>query len=117
LAVLVWNSKTEVKGRFQRGRHLVWFEPQLAEIRTSKPSTCAGMKSGFVPCQRRLPLVLEILSAFVGPWITQYGRHIAHWPDPGGVGDQAAWVVDAFAALSGIDAALDAAQRRLAGGG
>jgi hypothetical protein len=42
---------------------------------------------------------------------------IAHWPDPGGVNDQAAWVVDAFAALGGIDAALDAAQRRLAGGG
>jgi hypothetical protein len=41
---------------------------------------------------------------------------IAHWPDPGGVGDQAAWVVDAFAVLSGIDAALDAAQRRLANG-
>jgi len=32
-----------------------------------------------------------------------------------GIGDQAAWVVDAFAALSGIDAALDAEQRRLAG--
>ena len=42
---------------------------------------------------------------------------IAHWPDTGGVGDQAAWVVDAFAVLSGIDAALDAAQRRLPGGG
>jgi len=28
----------------------------------------------------------------------------AHWPDPGGVNDQAAWVVDAFAALSAIDA-------------
>ena len=41
---------------------------------------------------------------------------IAHWPDTGGVGDQAAWVVDAFAALGGIDAALDAAQRRLAAG-
>jgi hypothetical protein len=41
---------------------------------------------------------------------------IAHWPDAGGVGDQAAWVVDAFAALGGMDAALDAAQRRLAGG-
>jgi hypothetical protein len=37
---------------------------------------------------------------------------IAHWPDTGGVGDQAAWVVDAFAALGGIDAA----QRRLAAG-
>jgi hypothetical protein len=42
---------------------------------------------------------------------------IAHWPDPGGVGDQAAWVMDAFAALGGIDAALDEERRRLAGGG
>jgi hypothetical protein len=41
---------------------------------------------------------------------------IAHWPDAGGVADQAAWVVDAFAALGGIDAAIDAEQRRLAGG-
>ncbi|MFZ4410576.1 MAG: hypothetical protein ACOYOH_24735 [Paracraurococcus sp.] len=40
---------------------------------------------------------------------------IAHWPDPGGVGDQAAWVVDTFGALGGIDAALDAEQRRLIG--
>ncbi len=41
---------------------------------------------------------------------------IAHWPDTGGVGDQAAWMVDAFAALGSMDAALDAEQRRLAGG-
>jgi hypothetical protein len=40
---------------------------------------------------------------------------IAHWPDAGGVGDQAAWVVDAFGALSGIDAALDAERRQLVG--
>jgi hypothetical protein len=39
---------------------------------------------------------------------------IAHWPDAGGVGDQAAWVVDAFAALGAIDAALDDERRRLA---
>jgi hypothetical protein len=38
---------------------------------------------------------------------------IAHWPDTGGVNDQAAWVVDGFAALGGVDAVLDAEQRRL----
>lgn len=36
---------------------------------------------------------------------------IAHWPDGGGVGDQAAWVVDAFGMLAGIDARLDEAAR------
>jgi hypothetical protein len=41
---------------------------------------------------------------------------IAHWPDAGGVNDQAAWVVDAFAALGGIDAALDEVRRQLASG-
>jgi hypothetical protein len=40
---------------------------------------------------------------------------IAHWPDAGGVNDQAAWVVDGFAVLGRIDAALDAEQRQLAG--
>jgi hypothetical protein len=38
---------------------------------------------------------------------------IAQWPDTGGVGDQAAWVVDAFAVLGSIEAAIDAEQRRL----
>jgi len=41
---------------------------------------------------------------------------IAQWPDAGGVVDQVAWVVDAFAVLGGIEAAIDAEQRRLAGG-
>jgi hypothetical protein len=41
---------------------------------------------------------------------------IAHWPDSGGVADQAAWVVDAFGLLGGIDAALDEANRTLRGG-
>ncbi|OJY71851.1 MAG: hypothetical protein BGP12_09705 [Rhodospirillales bacterium 70-18] len=27
---------------------------------------------------------------------------VAHWPDGGGVGDQAAWVVEAFALLGGL---------------
>jgi hypothetical protein len=40
---------------------------------------------------------------------------IGHWPDPGGVGDQAAWVVDAFGALGGIKAALDEAARKMRG--
>ena len=42
---------------------------------------------------------------------------LAHWPDAGGVGDQAAWVVDAFTLLAGMDAAMDAEQRRMRGGG
>jgi len=37
---------------------------------------------------------------------------IAHWPDPGGVGDQAAWIVDSFAMLTAIDATMDDALRR-----
>lgn len=43
------------------------------------------------------------------------GRHsaLARW---GGVNDQAAWVVDAFADLGGIDAALDEVRRQLASG-
>jgi hypothetical protein len=36
LAVSVRNSKTQVKGRLQRGRRLLWFEPRLPEIRTSR---------------------------------------------------------------------------------
>jgi hypothetical protein len=40
---------------------------------------------------------------------------IAHWPDAGGVGDQAAWLVDAFSTLGTIYAAMtEAEQRRLA---
>jgi hypothetical protein len=41
---------------------------------------------------------------FVRLWVACRGEAgIAHWPDPGGVGDQAAWIVDAFAALASID--------------
>ena len=38
---------------------------------------------------------------------------MAHWPDPGGVGDQAAWIVDAFAILATIDARFDDVVRRV----
>jgi hypothetical protein len=37
---------------------------------------------------------------------------IAHWPDPGGVGDQAAWVVDAFSALASFHAAMNEAEQK-----
>ena len=37
---------------------------------------------------------------------------IAHWPDAGGVADQAAWVVDAFAMLASIETALGNERRR-----
>jgi hypothetical protein len=40
---------------------------------------------------------------------------IAHWPDAGGIGDQAAWVVDAFQAISSIDARDRAEQQRRSG--
>ena len=36
----------------------------------------------------------------------------AHWPDAGGVVDQAAWVVDAFGALTGTASRWDDAARR-----
>jgi hypothetical protein len=36
---------------------------------------------------------------------------IAHWPDTGGVGDQAAWLVEGFALLSSLTAQWDAADR------
>ena len=41
---------------------------------------------------------------------------IACWPDAGGVADQAAWIVDAFATLGGIDAEFDEDERRRRGG-
>ncbi len=38
---------------------------------------------------------------------------IAHWPDSGGVGDQAAWVVDAFSTLASMHAAMNEAEQKL----
>jgi hypothetical protein len=40
---------------------------------------------------------------------------IAHWPDSGGVGDQAAWVVDAFSTLATLHAAMNEAEQKLRG--
>jgi hypothetical protein len=40
---------------------------------------------------------------------------IAHWPDSGGVGDQAAWLVDAFATLGTIYAKMVESEARLRG--
>jgi hypothetical protein len=37
---------------------------------------------------------------------------LAHWPDAGGVVDQAAWVVDAFGLLAGVNARFDEDDRR-----
>ncbi len=47
-----------------------------------------------------------------GPHVAAGWGGVAHWPDAGGVNDQAAWVVDGFAVLGRIDAALDAEQRQ-----
>jgi hypothetical protein len=40
---------------------------------------------------------------------------IAHWPDAGGVGDQAAWLVDAFATLGTIYVKMVESEARLRG--
>ena len=54
---------------------------------------------------------------FVRLWASCRGGMggIGCWPDAGGVADQAAWVVDAFAMLGGLDTRLDDEQRRLRG--
>ena len=39
LSILVRNSKTQVKGRFQRGRRLARFESHLPEGRTARANT------------------------------------------------------------------------------
>ena len=52
--------------------------------------------------------------AFVRQWGSCRGGMggMAHWPDAGGVADQAAWIVDAFAALGSIEATLDKDRKR-----
>jgi hypothetical protein len=55
---------------------------------------------------------------FVRLWAACRGEAgTAHWPDAGGVADQAAWVVDAFATLTSIDADMREADRKLRGRG
>jgi hypothetical protein len=50
---------------------------------------------------------------FVSLWFTCRGEAgIAHWPDPGGVADQSAWLLDAFAALGGMLARYQEDKRR-----
>jgi hypothetical protein len=54
---------------------------------------------------------------FVLLWATCRGGMggIAHWPDSGGVGDQAAWIVDAFGALGSMDAEMQRDEDRRRG--
>lgn len=53
---------------------------------------------------------------FVALWGACRGEAgMAHWPDAGGVGDQAAWVVESFAILSGLSARWDADARKAEG--
>lgn len=49
---------------------------------------------------------------FVQLWFACQGAEgaIAHWPDGGGVGDQAAWVVDAFGILGAAEARMRKAE-------
>lgn len=55
---------------------------------------------------------------FVALWARCRGEMgIAHWPDAGGVNAQAAWIVDAFSALSNLAAHWDAEQRTAEGRG
>lgn len=59
---------------------------------------------------------LHVLAApwheFVRLWAACRGEMcIAHWPDSGAVGQQAAWVVDAFAALARASERLREANR------
>lgn len=50
---------------------------------------------------------------FVHLWHACRDEHgIRHWPDDGPLGAQAAWLVDAFAILSSIDAAWRAEDLR-----
>jgi hypothetical protein len=37
---------------------------------------------------------------------------IAHWPDAGGVNNQAAWVVDGFAVLAGAEVVMEGQRRQ-----
>jgi hypothetical protein len=49
---------------------------------------------------------------FVRLWGTCRGdAGIAHWPDAGGIGDQAAWVIDAFGLLESLNAEMSKAER------
>lgn len=53
---------------------------------------------------------------FVALWAACRGEHgIAHWPDAGGVNDQACWLVDGFRILSGFTAEWDEAKRAAKG--
>ncbi|MBS7789276.1 hypothetical protein KTR66_04685 [Roseococcus sp. SDR] len=45
--------------------------------------------------------------SFVRLWFACRGEAgIVNWPAAGGVGDQAAWLVDAFNILAGVDAQM-----------
>lgn len=56
--------------------------------------------------------------AFVRLWAACRGEAgVAHWPDAGGLNDQAAWLVDAFAALTSIDTTWREAEREAKGTG
>lgn len=53
---------------------------------------------------------------FVRLWAACRGEAgVAHWPDGGSLNDQAAWIVDAFATLAGIDAGWRETERQARG--
>jgi hypothetical protein len=63
-------------------------------------------------------VITEPWQAFVRLWAACRGGMggIAHWPDAGGVNDQAAWVVDGFAVLAGAEAVIESDRRKLGSG-
>ena len=63
-------------------------------------------------------VIAEPWHGFVRLWAACRGGMggIAHWPDAGGVNDQAAWVVDGFAVLAGAEAVMEGERRRMSGG-
>lgn len=56
--------------------------------------------------------------AFVRMWFAGVAGMggVATWPDAGGIGDQAAQVVDAFGMLAGLKASAEEAERARKGG-
>jgi hypothetical protein len=64
-------------------------------------------------------VVPRCFADFVALWDVCRGGMggVSHWPDAGGVGDQAAWVVDAFGILARTAGEWDEADRRRRGQG
>ena len=60
-------------------------------------------------------VITEPWHGFVRLWAACRGGMggIAHWPDAGGVNNQAAWVVDGFAVLAGAEVVMEGERRSI----